>query len=304
MKVIFVIVYHLYGFLILTPFYEAVDIMVTDILVITFLPHQFLCLCTITMRCPVISLLDVIAIMEVFLFLVFQPLANMSQIRLFIITAKQRHRLIHKPLKAHEIVVTNFLTLLCYLSKHTQTGILLYLITLDQQLPHHVCRLGDNVLQNLVFFCPNIIPGRSISQVVVLELSTSDGHYISSNQGSINQITFLLHALGFSHHCSQVLLYLPPVQLGLSESFARHSCMSKASLHLFLIVTTLWFPILFHQSSGEVLMRSCILSHKGFHLLARYFREYFIYLVYLSVCVHCLKDYINIVLLFFCSILF
>ena len=146
MKVVFVIVYHLNSFLILTPFNEAVDIMVTDILVIPFLPHQFLCLCTLTMRCPVISLLDVIAIMEVFLFLVFQSLADMSQIRLFIITAKQRHCLIHKPLKAHEIVIANFLALLSNLSKHTQARILLYLITIDQQLPHHVCRLGDNVL--------------------------------------------------------------------------------------------------------------------------------------------------------------
>ena len=122
--------------------------------------------------------------------------------------------------------------------------------------------------------------------MVVLELSTSDSHHISSYQGSINQISFLLHALGFSHHCSQVLLYLPPVQLGLSESLARHTSMSKACLHLFLIVTTLWLPILFHQSGSEVLMRSCILSNKAFHLLARYFRKYFIYLVYLSVCVH------------------
>ena len=195
----------------------------------------------------------------------------MSQIRLFIITAKQWHRLIHKPLKAHEIVVTNFLTLLCYLSKHTQTGILLYLIALDQQLPHHVSRLGDNVLQYLVFLRPNIISGRSISQMVVLELSASDGHYISSYQGSINQITFLLHALGFSHHCSQVLLYLSPVQLRVTESIAHHTSMGKASLHLFLIVTALWFPIFFHQSRSKVLMRDCILPHKGFHLLARYF---------------------------------
>ena len=97
-KVILVIVYHLYCLPILTPFYEAVDIMVTDILVIPFLPHQLLCLLTLTMCCPVIRLLNVIAIVEVFLFLVFQPLADMSQIRLFVITAKQGHRFIHKPL--------------------------------------------------------------------------------------------------------------------------------------------------------------------------------------------------------------
>ena len=260
--------------------------MVTDILIITFLPHQLLCLCTLTMRCPVISLLDVITIMEVLIFLVFQPLADMSQIRLFIITAKQRHRLIHKPLKTYEIVIAYFLALLSNLSKHTQARILLYLITIDQQLPHHVCRLGDNIRQDLVFFRPHIIPGRSISQMVVLELSASNGHHISSNQGSINQIPFLLHALGFPQHCPQVLLYLPPVQLRLSESHAQHTSMGKASLHLLLVVTTLRLPILFHQGSSEVLMRSCILPHKSFNLLARYFREYFIYLVYLSVCVH------------------
>ena len=220
--------------------------MVTDILIITFLPHQLLCLLTLTMRSPVIRLLDVIAIMKIFLFLVFQSLADMSQIRLFIIAAKQRHRLIHKPLKAHEIVVANFLALFSNLPKHTQARILLNLITIDQQLPHHVCRLSDNVLQYLVFLCPNIISGRGVSQMVVLELSASDSHHISSYQGSINQITFLLHTLGFPHHCPQVLLYLPPVQLRLPESLAQHTCMGKASLHLLLVVTTLRLPILFH----------------------------------------------------------
>ena len=127
---------------------------------------------------------------------------------------------------------------------------------------------------------------RSGCQMVVLELSASDGHHISSYQGSINQIPFLLHALGFPQHCSQVLLYLPPIQLRLPESLAQDTCMSKASLHLFLIVAMLWLPILFHQSGSKVLVHSSILSHKAFHLLARYFREYFIYLVYLSVRVH------------------
>ncbi len=123
-------------------------------------------------------------------------------------------------------------------------------------------------------------------QMVVLELSASDSNHISSYQGSINQITFLLHAIGFSLHCSQVLLYLPPVQLGLPESFTQHTSMDKTSLHLFLIVTTLWLPILFHQGDSEVLMRGCILSYKAFHLLARYFREYFIYFVKIRICVH------------------
>ena len=122
--------------------------------------------------------------------------------------------------------------------------------------------------------------------MVVLELSASDGHHISSNQGCINQISFLLHALGFSNHCSQVLFDLSPVQLGVTESLAQHTSMGKASLHQLLIITTLWLPIFFHQSGSKVLMRGCILPHKGFHLFARYFREYFIYLVYLSVCVH------------------
>lgn len=98
---------------------------------------------------------------------------------------------------------------------------------------------------------------------------------------------FLLHALCFPHHRPQILLYHPPVQLGGAELLAQHTNMSKASLYLFLIVTTLWLPIFFHQDGSKVLMRSCILSHKAFHLLARYFREYFIYLVYLSVCVRC-----------------
>lgn len=122
--------------------------------------------------------------------------------------------------------------------------------------------------------------------MVVLELSASDSHHISSYQGSINQITFLLHALGFPQHSSQVLLYFPPVQLGVSESHAQHTSMSKASFHLFLVVTTLWLPIFFHQSRSKVLMRGCILPHKSFNFLARYFLENFIYLVYLSVCVH------------------
>ena len=122
--------------------------------------------------------------------------------------------------------------------------------------------------------------------MVVLELSASDSHHISSYQGSINQITFLLHALGFSHHSSQVMLYLSPVQLGVTEWIAQHTSMGKASLYQLLIVTALWFPIFFHQSRSKVLMRGCILPHKSFNFLARYFLENFIYLVYLSVCVH------------------
>ena len=100
------------------------------------------------------------------------------------LSAADRVYLARHPKRPH---IANFLALLSDFSKHTQTRILLYLITIDQQLPHHVCRLGDNVLQDLVFLSPHIIPGRSISQMVVLELSASDGHHISSYQGCINQ---------------------------------------------------------------------------------------------------------------------
>ena len=151
----------------------------------------------------------------------------------------------------------------------------------------------------MVIYCPNIISGRGVSQVVVFELSASDGQYISSYQGSINQITFLLHALGFPHHRSQVLLYLPPVQLGLSESLAQHTSMGKASFYLFLIVATLRLPIFFHQSGSKVLMRSAHTDEQSLSSPCPIFSR----VLYLSYLFECLCSLLLILAYNLCALL-
>lgn len=123
--------------------------------------------------------------------------------------------------------------------------------------------------------------------MITFKLPTSGGHHISCNDGSIYQIPFLSHAHRFPHHRLQVLLYLPPVQVWLSESLAKHANMGKASLYHLLVVSSLWLPVFLHQCSGKVIMGIGVNPNKAFQLLTRNFREYLIYLVKICICVHC-----------------
>ena len=141
--------------------------------------------------------MDVISIVEVLLPLVFQSLADMSKEPLFIIRTEQRHRLIHEPLKAHEVVVTNFLALVNNLLKHTKSGILLNRIIADKQITHHISRLDNNTFQHLIFLSPQIIAQRLEVLMVMFKLPTSDSHHIHSNQSGINQIPFFFMLLAF-----------------------------------------------------------------------------------------------------------
>ena len=90
----------------------------------------------------------------------------------------------------------------------------------------------------------------------------------------------------FSHHSLQVLLYLPPVQVWLSESLAKHANMGKASLYHLLVVSSLWLPVFLHQCSGKVIMGIGVNPNKAFQLLTRNFREDLIYLVKICICAH------------------
>ena len=90
----------------------------------------------------------------------------------------------------------------------------------------------------------------------------------------------------FSHHSLQVLLYLPPVQVWLSESLAKHANMGKARLHHLLVVPSLWLPVFFHQGGGKVIMGIGVNPNKAFQLLTRNFREDLIYLVKICICAH------------------
>lgn len=84
----------------------------------------------------------------------------------------------------------------------------------------------------------------------------------------------------------QVLLYLPPGQVRLSESLAQHTNMCKASLHYFLIVSSLRLPIFLHQGSGKVIVGIRKQYHKALQLLTHNLQEYLIYFVKICICIH------------------
>ena len=67
---------------ILFPFGQAVDVVVSHILIISLVHQQFFSLGTLSVRDPVVSLLNDISVVEIRLLPVLQPFADMRHIRL------------------------------------------------------------------------------------------------------------------------------------------------------------------------------------------------------------------------------